>query len=202
MNKKFNNITNEFIEAMNLENVQGIRELEDKVVVLDILQRKRMLNSFILMISAFIFFGLQFLYKAPGQEMELLMFQVGFYGCFITGGFSIYKALEAGTMLSDKVEAFNLAKHLYIDMVRKNILEVPSDLEMIIDDLVKFNIYSIEEASDFKTDVLKKKVTNKSLIKLALELRTLKSKISASDSMTVSLEEHRKDLKKEGLNEG
>lgn len=202
MNKKFNNITNEFIEAMNLENVQGIRELEDKVVVLDVLQRKRMLNSFILMISAFIFFGLKFLYEAPGQEMELLMFQVGFYGCFITGAFSIYKALEAGTMLSDKVEAFNLAKHLYIDMVRKNILEVPSDLEMIIDDLVKFNIYSIEEASDFKTDVLKKKVTNKSLIKLALELRTLKSKISASDSMTVSLEEHRKDLKKEGLNEG
>lgn len=198
---KFNDVTNEFIEAMNLENVQAMRELEDKVIILDVLQRKGMLNSFLFMVSAFLFFGLHFLYKAPGQEMELMMFQIAFYGCFIISAINIYKALKTGAELSEKIETFNLAKHLYIDMIRKNILEVPRDLEMIIDDLIKFNIYSVEEALDFKSDILKKQITNKSLLKLGLELRTLKSKISASESMTVSLDEHRKDLNKEDGNE-
>lgn len=196
MSKKFHEATEEFIKAMDLYNVKEIKEIEDKVINLDILQRRRMLNGFLFMVSAFIFFGLQFFYQSRDEYIENLMIQISFVVCVLIGIYFVYKGLEAGSELSAKIEAFKLAKGLYIDSIKKNLLEIPTDLEQIIHDLVNSGLYTNEVATELKVKILKKQIADKDILKMAFDLRTEKTKILAMPSTTITIEDHRKKMEK------
>lgn len=190
--KKFNEVTEDFIEAMDYYSVKQLSTLEASVVELDLFQRNYMLRAFVFAIMTFALVAIQLLQNTDDGTQFFMIGVIILSG--ILCAYCAYLGLDYGVQLNQKLDSLNISKGLYLDSIRKSFFDMPSELDSIFADLNNHHVYDPVVCGEMKIKIKNKQFSDKEIEDLALALRTAKLKLSVVPSTTVSIEEQRKKM--------